>query len=263
MWISNLELLPVLPFEIKDTMCVGLEEMKTAKQRYRQMKNRSIQNYSSSNNTRTTNSSNTTRVGIVFSNANVKQPHRILLPTPSKADSGDSSRITDRTTTVGETVGETALETALERCQDLEKTFLNPSQHFVSFPHALLVDWLAIVPQLYPTQLWHMLSSSPVRGMQMVVCYIYFIGFDNFTVEDEMLRLVNSATSAAASIDAASTSVNHRVVVATTGVARTPQHAVIHRRLLDEGATWRSVKIRGGYACIPSLSEVAGLLEKL
>ena len=136
------------------------------------------------------------------------------------------------------------------RISILENLYLerSSSTEKMHFPEAVLVDWLAIVSSTKtPLQLYQLLVGNTNRGgifkLQLVACYVYFIGFVDTFSEDEMLRMVRSSV----------------------GSCEIDFSVCIDQRWVDEGKSWRSMKRNktGRRDFTPSLSDVVGLLERI
>jgi len=111
------------------------------------------------------------------------------------------------------------------------------------YPEAMLVDWLGSVrQQKTPSTLLLLLNKSPnqMRAGKMVALYVYFVGFGDLSSEDEMLRQLHDHR-------------NQSVGMATVS-------AIISRTFINDGLEWRR---RAGNAVKPTLSDVAGLMERM
>tara|TARA_B100000780_G_scaffold95739_1_gene66775 strand:- start:19 stop:738 length:720 start_codon:yes stop_codon:yes gene_type:complete len=218
MWASGLT---DVPDDVQEVVRTALVEMRRSREAYRSMKQRIASGTPSGSGRHRL--SPTTRLGLDAKTEALEYARNAPL-TNHMALRERSSRA----------IVSTTVEAALSRCRELESIYLdpNPKRHF--FLEALLLDWLAIIPSLSSKEMALLLdtTSSNVRGAHMVTCYVYFVGFHDRYVEDEVLCLIQKNVHA---------------------------RKMINRRLFEEGAAWRATS-RGAP---PTLGEVVQLLERM
>jgi hypothetical protein len=210
MWAASLQ--QAVPDDVQEVVRVALLEMRRSRDAYRSMKQR----IASSTPKRQELGGGRGRGG--------KGTRQLAVQTE------EYSKVTNRERS-RRTGGKSSDAAAMSRCRELESIYLDTTRrHF--FGEALLLDWLAIVPFLSSMDIGYLLrDETTARGAQMATCYVYFVGFHDRYVEDQVLSLIQENKHA---------------------------RRMVNRRFIEDGAAWRATS-RGSP---PTLGEVAQLLQR-